>query len=72
MCFLELSAPPRKIFDPQLGRIHGCGTLDIEGCLYKVFGKTEQEIRISSLTESMQTQAGKITYDRRFGTYVSD
>lgn len=39
----------------------------MEACLYKVFGKTEQEIRISSLIQSMQTQVGKITDDRCFG-----
>lgn len=66
------SSPPWKIFDPQLGWIHGCGTLDMEACLYEVFGKTEQEIQISSLTQSMQTWVGKITDDRCFGTYVSD
>ena len=44
----------------------------MEGCLYKVFGKTEKEIWISSLTDSVQTQAGKITDERCFGTYVSD
>ena len=35
----------------------------MEACLYEVFGKTEQEIQISSLTQSMQTRVGKITDD---------